>query len=262
MDAGSSDSDSEPEKPSLVALEMLELRAAVSIKPPPYALSTIHIYAALERNLPPSSLTELSITADSISAQDGVENHVIGINALRLLFHFNDLTCIVLRPPAGLDIDDDTVRCMARAWPGLERLSLSSRPSLYSLRATLCSLYFLSQYCPDLDMLDMSIDASMVPEMDELDIRVRQYSLIEWEVADSLITSTLVVARFLSGIFGSLDETHTVMQDERDHQGRVSVVLRKLWKEVELPVCHGVREEEREWMAENHSCSRCQSEEI
>lgn len=229
----SSDSDCEPEQPSFVALETLELSAAQSqcILPFIHALSQaplssfvlqikqalpiISIYAALERNLPPSLLTELSITSDSISAQNWVENHVIGINALRHLFHFHNLTCIILRPPAGLDLDDDAVRRLARAWPQVEVLSLRSRPSPYSLRATLRCLYFLSQYCPDLNTLDMSIDASAVPEMDELNIPVRQYSLIEWEVADSLITSTLVVARFLSGIFGSLDEIRTITEPRR-----------------------------------------------
>ncbi|KAJ7727514.1 hypothetical protein DFH07DRAFT_782424 [Mycena maculata] len=220
-------------EPSFVALQHLELRSTQSqcivpfiratslsplaslilhINPLPEATVTTEIYTALEQYLPPASLTDLRITTALLPVQDSftLERHIVGIDAIRHLFSFKNLTHVELDPPMGLDIDD-------------------------------------TANCPELSTLKMSIDASVVPETKWGSLRIRQYDLDEFEVADSLISSAIAVAGFLSGLFPNLDEIHMNAQVADNHTADAAVILRKLWKEVEaaIPVCRAMRDEER-----------------
>ncbi|KAJ7734277.1 hypothetical protein B0H16DRAFT_1731882 [Mycena metata] len=149
-------------------------------------------------------------------------------------------------------------------WPKPGRTSRTSPcgPSnVHPLRTTLLSLFHFAQHCPQLETVEMSLDASAVPEVGNRYTRVLQYSFIQWEVADSPITSALSIARFLSGLFPELFEIYTKMHDVKAAGGYVAQ-----WAEVVemLPICHEMRGEERHWV-NGHGCdcgSRAESVEL
>ncbi|KAJ7742327.1 hypothetical protein B0H16DRAFT_1025062 [Mycena metata] len=235
----------------------------VDVSPPPDASSLMQIYVALKINLPRATLTTLRITSHSLPNRPTfqVEPPAITIATVRYLFHFSNLTRVGLRPPTGVDLTDDDVLAMTEAWPNLEHLSLRSRSNAHPLRTTLLSLFHFAQRCPQLETLEMSLDASIVPEVGNRYTRVLQHSLIQWEVADSPITSALSVARFLSGLFPELFEIYTKMQDVEAAGEHVAQ-----WAEVVemLPICHEMRGEERHWV-HRHGCdcdSRAESVEL
>ncbi|KAF7362730.1 hypothetical protein MVEN_00622300 [Mycena venus] len=197
------------------------------------------INVALKIHLPPASLTKLCIT----NVLEPAQKSPIGIETLRYLFHFKNLTHMELRLAMAIHVDDDAVLSLAGAWPHLRHLVLSSTVSDDPpRRPTLHSLVFLAHRCPHLERLEMSIDASQVPKMDNsVPRRVLQYALVAWDVANSSIESPLPVARFLSGLFPKL----TILGTDDIWDEEVS----DRWIDVEdaLPICHEMREEERYW---------------
>ncbi|KAJ7509471.1 hypothetical protein B0H11DRAFT_1959752 [Mycena galericulata] len=237
----------------------------ISVRPPPATAVMNEICAAIQ-HLPRSSLTVLSITTDPLPSGDAivVERHLIEINVIRHLFPFHHLVCVSLLPSTGLDIDDDAVLAMAEAWRRLEELKLRSRIRGRPPRTTLRSLTVLAEYCPWLSSLELSIDASTIPELDWCRARIQQFNLSEWDVADSIISSALPVAAFISGIFPELGTISTATQDADSHDTGVAVVLRKLWKEVDtaFPVCCAMRDEEERWERTRSRLRRAFSEEV
>jgi hypothetical protein len=229
----------------------------VDITPPLTASSTRHIYMSVTMYLPRVTLENLRITSTRTTAAQQsfpIETPAITVDTIRLLFHFHNITSLALWPPTGIDVNDEAVLSMAEAFPRLAYLSLSSRAKAHPPRPTLRSLIFLAQRCPFLEHLEMGLNASEVPNLDySLHKRVIQHNLILWDVADSLIKSPLLVARFLSGIFPELIEISTAMQDKWVYDDGVADVLRALWEEVEeaLPICRQMRDEERYWMEQD-----------
>ncbi|KAJ7664062.1 hypothetical protein B0H17DRAFT_1211477 [Mycena rosella] len=271
--------------PKFIALQYLELKSAssqcmltfvrnmshyplasllINLSPPPDFASTVDIYVALEKYLPSTSLTLLSMTSNPASTPPGfwIDQPPLQIDEICHLFHFPNLTSVTLRPPTGFDLDDEDILALSEAWPRVVDLSLGS---CHLPRTTLRSLVFLAQHCLFLNTLELSLDASIIPEMDQsLPKRIRQFSLVEWEVADSVLASSLLVARFLSGVFPSLDGIRTNMQDEENHDDGAAGVLKSRWMEVEvaLPVCHEMRYEERYWAQKACYRSRSLSREL
>ncbi|KAJ6592601.1 hypothetical protein B0H19DRAFT_7839 [Mycena capillaripes] len=229
-------------------LESLDL----DINPDPDDAALRQIHVALKRHLPQVFLTKLRITRDPEPAAP-VAALPLTIETIRYLFHFGNLTSLVLRPPSGVSYDDDVVLSIAEAWPRLKDLSLWASKTPH--RATLRSLFVLAQRCPNLARLEMAVNASAIPEMDSsVSRRILHYSLVAWEVAGSPISSSLSVARFLSGIFPKLTNISTDNWDEEDGIDDDLIIL---WDNVDeyLPICHKMREEERFW-AERIQCER------
>ncbi|KAJ7495486.1 hypothetical protein FB451DRAFT_1478335 [Mycena latifolia] len=265
-----------------VALQHLELRSApsdcvlafvctmshsplasllIDVSPPPDVASTAEIYSSLETHLPPAFLEHLSISSMPASSPMWIHQQALRMEDLCPLFHFSNLTQVTLQPPASFNIDDDDVSELADAWPCLEELSLGP---VHPLRTTLRSLLSLATHCPRLRTLALSLDASVVPTLDQdAPVRVVQASLTEWEVADSIIASALPVAAFLSSVFPALDAVCADMQDTDSHEDGVADALKELWAEVDeaLPVCHAMRDEEQHWAKQAYN-SRCRSESL
>ncbi|KAJ7187410.1 hypothetical protein C8R46DRAFT_981703 [Mycena filopes] len=218
----------------------------IDVSPAPDASSLMQIYVALKKNLPRTSLTTLQITSRALPNlhRFPVEPPPITIATIQCLFHFTHLTSVILRPPTGIDLADNDILALANAWSQLEHLSLRSRSAAQPLRATLRSLFHLARFCPDLETLAMSIDASVVPELGNRYVRVRQSNFNEWEVADSRIGAPLAVARFLSELFPELFDIYTEMQSAAS-----AALCGAKWGEVAemLPVCHEMRGEEQYW---------------
>ncbi|KAJ7037557.1 hypothetical protein C8F04DRAFT_1393501 [Mycena alexandri] len=218
----------------------------IDLKPRPSALLLEQLYAALKQHLPPSLLQDVTITTESLS-RPGLQIPGIPFTTIGHLLYFPNLRTITLQDDFGVDISDDALCSMARAWPGLESLSLcAAHLPQRALRPTLFSLLYLAEHCPKLMTLDLAEDASTVPLVDEQRYRkTLQHKLCSWSVAGSLSSSPLPVARFLSGLFTQLDSIINV-QEGPDDPG-ANEPLAALWGAVGdmMAECHEMREEER-----------------
>lgn len=167
----------------------------------------------------------------------------------RNLFFFTNLTLLSISTPVGHDLDDATISDMARAWPYMEELYLLGNIHPRPNTPTLLALYALAEYCPYLQTLDMTLDASIVPQLPiNPGQRVFQRSLVSLNVAHSF-----GVARFISSIFVDLKQ---VTSDDAYHDGGNLTDPRAgeyhlLWNEVWkiLPGLGEVRDEE--WLHGN-----------
>ncbi|KAJ7775558.1 hypothetical protein B0H16DRAFT_1879921 [Mycena metata] len=194
----------------------------VEIEPNPDAFSLMQIYATLRANLPPSRMKGLQISG-SMDPEPTLETPVIPVTAIHDLFYFTAVTNITLAGHFGIDIDDDAVRLMAKAWPQLENLQLRTMyPLCRSIRPTL------------LTKLHMAVDASEVPTIPDNYRHPFHPILRNWDVAESIISDPLPVARFLSGIFGQLNRICVYVWDQRTHVDPArGEAMRRLWAEVE-----------------------------
>ncbi|KAJ6486297.1 hypothetical protein DFH09DRAFT_1291589 [Mycena vulgaris] len=185
-------------------------------------------YSALEKRCSHSSLRALNIrhdawenNDDALSAED-IAMYSVGPDILPPLFSFDHLVDVVLVHPVGFDIDDATVRTMARAWPRIEILSLRAGPLRHvPPRLTLEGLSAFAEYCPHLS----------TPRWSRLDEALRK-----WRDKPGR------VAVFLSAIFSELRWIETCYDDTLDaEEGEVDVIIPEpetvashaLWKDVE-----------------------------
>ncbi|KAJ6480410.1 hypothetical protein C8R45DRAFT_1216121 [Mycena sanguinolenta] len=217
-----------------------------------------HLYAALATATmsdgPPSCL-RLNCVRSLEETLIGPPSVTFAIHStqLRSLFHFQFLTFVELSAPAGFDLDDATVADMALAWPHLQTLELrASNYAHVKPRVTLGGLLPLAQYCLKLRSLQMTFDASMVPEWETLKTsakkkkRVRQEYFQTLHVAQSPVEKPFAVAAFLSSVFPKLNSITT---DLDRNPAQNTNALRTNWKAVELAlaVLRNVRAEEKYW---------------
>ncbi|KIJ07274.1 hypothetical protein PAXINDRAFT_19529 [Paxillus involutus ATCC 200175] len=86
----------------------------------------------------------------------------ITVDDVRRLLTFNHLRRVDL-DSIGLVPDDHLLDEMAKAWPMLEHLSITSSRSRTPSKATLNGLVPFSKYCPHIATLRLQLDASRVP---------------------------------------------------------------------------------------------------
>ncbi|KAJ7893793.1 hypothetical protein B0H13DRAFT_2339527 [Mycena leptocephala] len=149
----------------------------------------------------------------------------------RPLFSFTQLRSVELQVPGGYDLDDEIISDLARSWCNIEELQLRS-PAVHQPPAcTLLSLEAFARHCPRLQLLSITLDATIVPETDleGTSIQcVRQDTLTSLDVGYSRISDPNSVATFISSNFGNL-RSLTSRLSEGD--GRVH---RRGWQEVAL----------------------------
>ncbi|KAJ7202458.1 hypothetical protein B0H12DRAFT_1162647 [Mycena haematopus] len=171
--------------------------------------TTRRLYAALATHLAHSTLQilfvdvpeELEIETPTTST---LANYVVDGSILATTFCFANLTEIILRPPAGFDIDDPMAWDIARAWPRVHSLFLVAatelrHPSSMSLRG----LSAFAKHCPELTYLGVTFDASTIPPPTP-ELIVSQMSLDSLDVSISPITDPPAVASFMSALFPNL----------------------------------------------------------
>ncbi|KAF8134107.1 hypothetical protein K438DRAFT_805118 [Mycena galopus ATCC 62051] len=146
------------------------------------------------------------------------------------LFVFNALTILNITVPAGYDLDDCTILEMARAWPCIDSLSLSSR-SNYQPRCTLSSLEYLARQCPLLSFLSITLDASNVPPTPQPARRQDKLTFVRVDFS-SISDDIPAVAAFISSLFWNVTNLGSCLWDDdvagRQHQER--------WAEVEKQI--------------------------
>ncbi|KAH7890606.1 hypothetical protein F5I97DRAFT_1836847 [Phlebopus sp. FC_14] len=194
--------------------------------------------------------------------RDYDEKHVIDIATLRPLFHFRRLTCLRLETLCTYTLDDAALREMADAWPLLETLDLSSRECGWEIpsRITLMGLIPLLCGCPNLDLLGVVVDATVLPPPSFRlpGAGVRNTSLESLWLADSKVTRPHLVAAFLSAVAPNVDQIvawNTPLLSGREGRDK----YRRRWREVEklVRVFSIARRQEREWVGRKRGDKGC-----
>ncbi|KAF8172411.1 hypothetical protein K438DRAFT_1981577 [Mycena galopus ATCC 62051] len=199
---------------------------------------TQDLFDALSASVLHSNLTRISLIS---GYEDGTllhfPDHIVPGHSVRPLFNFTNLTSVLILTPVGIDLDNATVSVLARAWPRLERLDLSSyyyyspaaRP-----RATLECLLSFAAWCPRLEKLCMTFDGTVIPSPQSGSSRVVHSALKYLHVEHSPISTALSVARFLSGIFVVLADIRSNADDDEDELMEETEIRYSLWNEVKL----------------------------
>ncbi|KAJ7757336.1 hypothetical protein DFH07DRAFT_1025368 [Mycena maculata] len=140
--------------------------------------------------------------------------------------------------------------------------SFEVRVALASSVRDVPGLRSLALHCPYLHTLEITIDASAVPETPShfhSREQLRHPSLIALDVACSSISTAFDVARYISAIFLNLRVVTTAREeddndDEHEREENAAEIrYHELWKQVEsfLPGLYDIRGEEYHWGAES-----------
>ncbi|KAJ7471654.1 hypothetical protein B0H11DRAFT_1365533 [Mycena galericulata] len=207
---------------------------------PPTSTVARNFYASLATHCSHVSLRQLHISMDygGNLSSDRFPLYRVDGDILNPLFAFANLEVVSLTHPVGFDIDDATASAMARAWPHIRSLLLTSESYAHiPSGVTLEGIYAFARPCPHLRSLGMTFDARVVPNgipQQEKDT-VSQRTLRSLAVAASPMCNPDSVAKFLSEIFPKLKYLHTFYED---FEGFVEVPegvfeSHDLWKHVE-----------------------------
>ncbi|KAK7053775.1 hypothetical protein R3P38DRAFT_2852075 [Favolaschia claudopus] len=213
-----------------------------------------------------TSLRDLSIKSvfktlevedmDSYSGLD-VGLHVVSEDSLRPLLAIKTLNNLTHHTHAGVDVGDDFLEEMARAWPSIGSILFRS-DCLHPLpRATLKCLIPFARCCPELDYLELRMNAVNVPEFVQAPGQRIRHEVLEYlEVGESPIArgKEARVAAFISNLFPELDSL--IVPDAMSLLDEDSRTHAKSWRRVKemLPVFCEIRAEEKEfWRQELRS---------
>ncbi|KAJ7826617.1 hypothetical protein B0H13DRAFT_1918089 [Mycena leptocephala] len=162
---------------------------------------------ALAAGCSPSLLTWFNLSSFPVRNEQGQNNEpfVIPSDATRPLFSFINLEVLIIRSEdVHIDWDDAALADMARAWPRIELVDLTS--SLHvQCRLTLLGLRSLAQYCPCLTSLRITLDARTIPLADNLDrTSAVAHPLHSLTLVHCPITAPVLVSQYLSALFPNL----------------------------------------------------------
>ncbi|KAJ7143997.1 hypothetical protein C8R44DRAFT_864993 [Mycena epipterygia] len=213
---------------------LVSINICFEVEVPPTASETQDLYCALVAGCSHSSLTKLTL---SIESEDRTDDLMIPSKTLQILHRFTNLTLLWLAPGFAFNLDDDAIAGMARAWRRIKRLFLTSRRYPMRPNATLQCLHSFAQYCPDLDTLEIGLDASGVTmPTNGGKPAISQQRLHTLYVPSSPISMPRSVAEFLSGLFPHLrtigtDRVGLGDDDEEDILNPAEVSYAKGWTE-------------------------------
>ncbi|KAF9223030.1 hypothetical protein BS17DRAFT_149807 [Gyrodon lividus] len=212
------------------------------------------------RNLSVIDISEMRVW------RDYDEKHIIDIATLRPLFQLKRLTCLKLETLCTYDLDNVAIKEIAAAWPLLETLDVSIRECGWEIpsKVTLQGLIPLLRDCPNLTLLGVVVDATILPatSIKLPGAGVRNTSLEFLWLADSKITRSSLVAAFLSAVAPNIEQIvswNTPLLSGREGKDK----YRKRWREVERLIRHfsAARRQEREWAGDGNVVVRKEEEE-
>ncbi|KAJ6504964.1 hypothetical protein C8R45DRAFT_971542 [Mycena sanguinolenta] len=208
----------------------------------PTTAESHEFYRALSASILHSSLTDVHFNVGIDSFDGNSSNFRIHRESIRFLVGFTNLVTINISSPVGIDLDDMTVADLARAWPHLEEMYISSHSQPRSPpNVTVGCLHSFATWCPRLANLTITFDGSSAPPSLAQDPGPSQHALKSIDVAHSRISTAIIpVAQFLSAIFPDLKRIATSrdgLNNEDPEELRLhdeAIAFHDLWKEVEL----------------------------
>ncbi|KAJ6529834.1 hypothetical protein B0H19DRAFT_1193348 [Mycena capillaripes] len=202
----------------------------------PTAAETARLYAGFATKCDPSTLECLTLDGTSgVHVLDHSAGLVVPFDALRPLLPFHALRDVSLLPPAGFSLDDASLESLAHAWPRICSLHLpGSGYRAPPSRVTLGGLRTLARLCRELTFLEISFDASVVPDTNDVLPEAEQGCLLWLDVDDAVLVDPVPVAAYLFAVFPKLEGIEVARQDEVgedvwEHAAR----LHELWRQVE-----------------------------
>ncbi|KAJ7513095.1 hypothetical protein B0H11DRAFT_2303294 [Mycena galericulata] len=186
------------------------------------------------------SLTALTLENNFDYGVSDPATYLVQSRTVRLLFAFINMTSLTFTSPVGIDLDDAAVSDLARAWPRLECLDLSSYfCSPTPPRLTLNCLHHFVRHCPRLEKLSLTLDGTVSPTMETHTASHCQRALITLDVQYSPISKpiSLSAAPFLLALFPDIQHVLTARENEDnttpDPDYDAAIMFHGLWKEVE-----------------------------
>ncbi|KAI0720609.1 hypothetical protein C8T65DRAFT_567393 [Cerioporus squamosus] len=236
-----------------------------TVDKPPTASALREFFTKLNDHPAHGSLRKIHLNCTTPSAR-GNGQHLVTEETMSPLLRL-DLSELKLEPGAPIEINDDFIARMARAWPRLRMLELNAEWRRYAFApsVTLAGLIPLAQHCPDIGSLALPIstDVSAFQQQYEAGHRptgghsFRQ--CYKFGVGPSVIgqeSDQLMIAGFLSDLCPDLmtlqsawtraglpEEGDTTLDQEVEEMGET-------WRQVERYAREmaRVRRQERMWM--------------
>ncbi|KAJ6592862.1 hypothetical protein B0H19DRAFT_10477 [Mycena capillaripes] len=207
----------------------------------PTTAQSHEFYRTLSASVLRSSLKEVNFDVGINSFDGNSPNFRIHRESIRSLVEFTNLVTINISSPIGIDLDDTTAADLARAWPHLEEMHLTSHSPSRSPSTTLECLHSFATWCPRLANLTITFDGMSAPPSPAPAQGPSQHALKSIDVAHSRISTAIMpVVQFLSAIFPDLKRIMT-SRDGADNEDPEELRLHNeviafhhLWKEVEL----------------------------
>ena len=186
------------------------------------------------------SISRDSLTITSFSILGSYLPIPLSFRSISPLLHFQNISEFVCSGSSNLDLGDDDVIRIAKAWPHLNTFIIHPwKPS--KPRLTLHALTTLAMHCPELEFLVISIDATTVIDYEDekqpgkvrFDSRLRNLN-----VYHSPIDDPGHVAAFIADIFPNVTNVFVAYESH--------AVNKQKWKEVErmIPVLAASRRQE------------------
>ncbi|KAJ7196883.1 hypothetical protein B0H12DRAFT_637606 [Mycena haematopus] len=192
-----------------------------------------------------------------------ISPYVLSSAALRPLLAIKSLTTLSYQIYPNLDVDDDFLEEMARAWRKLESFEFGTEVAVFQTqrpRATLKCLVKFARLCPRLHALGLLMDATDIPQFTQLPGRRINNSLEALHVGASPIDSgeEAQIAAFISDLFPSLEYLWPF------NSGPVPAAFQahdERWSRVHdmIPVFSSVRSKEEEFWTQELAASETES---
>ncbi|KAI0770042.1 hypothetical protein C8Q74DRAFT_1369268 [Fomes fomentarius] len=221
------------------------LTFSVSQAPPASALRKF--FVKLTEHPAHGSLRKLHFVSTAPCLRGQSQNHIVSPETLSPLLQLN-LTVLKLEPGGPIDIDDEYVVRMARAWPDLRILELNAEWRRHPVpRVTLAGLVPLAQQCPDVTALAMPISTDTTAFREEYKagrrptggVSFKQCSMVgvgpSWVAANEL----MMIAGFLSDLCPDLMAVQTSwMRAGQPSEGEQDLDVEdqrmgEMWRDVE-----------------------------
>ncbi|KAF7354656.1 hypothetical protein MSAN_01379200 [Mycena sanguinolenta] len=200
------------------------------------------------------------------SPPEDITPYVLSAPALRPLLAIKSLSTLSYQIYPNLDVNDDFLEEMARAWRKLQSLNFGTEVAVFSTdrpQATLKCLVYFARHCRRLSSLGLHMDATTVPEFKQLPGQRIRNSLEALDVGVSPIdfAKEAQTAAFISNLFPRLEYLFTCRSGQLGQTPRAFERLENSWNRVEdmIPVFNSVRSEEEEFWAQELAASETES---
>ncbi|KAG2138423.1 uncharacterized protein EDB93DRAFT_723617 [Suillus bovinus] len=224
---------------SLVAHDLSQCTSIVSLISSPQLEDVSVSYDVQARSsVITSFLSAIGTSVRSISLRHNTQTHTIADapfifdpSTFAPLLACRNLRTIQVYNLGTLNLDDEFIVSVAKAWNKLEDIRLCSLPwSSIIPNISLNALTALTQYCPRLTRVHLSLNAREIPELPTN--RAGAQSLEVLNIRDSVIDHTELVAHFLRAIIPNMRtlyvEAHPELRDKwmevKAYYDRLSVV--------------------------------------
>ena len=146
-----------------------------------------------------NTLSIVHFTVYNPIVHEGARHVPMNFQTISPLLHFPHISEFKHTGYCYLDLNDSDVALMARAWPHLKSFIIRDAG-----RLTHHAFLPLAKYCPELEVLGMTIDATNVSDYEEGPERGAK--LRELMIFQSSMDDSALVAAFISGIFPNVVE--------------------------------------------------------